>query len=89
MAKYLSLEPLDDGACERQERFLAQPVCAPKAISNLDDQIYKQADDQKDGQTVADDFHASNDRYCIFATIRNLDSPHGFQCMVEGCGQAD
>ncbi|EYE98277.1 uncharacterized protein EURHEDRAFT_375228 [Aspergillus ruber CBS 135680] len=34
-------------------------------------------------------FHAYTDPYCIYATVRTLDSPAGFMCMVEGCGRAD
>ncbi|ODM19170.1 hypothetical protein SI65_05787 [Aspergillus cristatus] len=34
-------------------------------------------------------FHAYTEPYCIYASIRILDSPAGFMCMVEGCGRAD
>ncbi|OJJ85699.1 uncharacterized protein ASPGLDRAFT_1514557 [Aspergillus glaucus CBS 516.65] len=33
-------------------------------------------------------FHAYTEPYCIYATVRTLDSPAGFMCMVEGCGRA-
>lgn len=34
-------------------------------------------------------FHASNEPYCLCADINALESPYGFQCMVEGCGQTN
>lgn len=34
-------------------------------------------------------FHAYTEPYCIYATIRTLDSPKGFKCMVNGCETAD
>lgn len=34
-------------------------------------------------------FQACSQPYCIFARIRELTSPVGFMCMVEGCGRAD
>ncbi|KAH8423874.1 uncharacterized protein LDX57_001626 [Aspergillus melleus] len=34
-------------------------------------------------------FQACSQPYCIFARVRELASPVGFKCMVEGCGRAD
>lgn len=47
---------------------------------------------EKNNETAAVDyggFHAWTRPYCIFASIRRLDSPAGFMCMVEGCEKAD
>ena len=32
-------------------------------------------------------FHACTEPYCVYASVRTLDSPVGFRCMVEGCGR--
>lgn len=34
-------------------------------------------------------FHACTQPYCIYASVRMLESPVGFMCMVDGCGRAD
>lgn len=34
-------------------------------------------------------FHACTQPYCIYASVRMLESPAGFMCMVDGCGKAD
>lgn len=43
-----------------------------------------------DGDDAASEqrgFHACTEPYCVYASVRTLDSPVGFRCMVEGCGR--
>lgn len=61
---------------------------------NVEDRagIATAAGEEKNAVTAAVDdggFHACTRPYCIYASIRRLDSPAGFMCMVEGCEIAD
>ena len=52
-------------------------------------------DDNDNGDGGSDDdaafekrgFHACTEPYCVYASVRTLDSPVGFRCMIEGCGR--
>lgn len=74
-------DPAYNGLYERRH-LIAWPIGDPRAPNSTETTT-------ADNNPVNKGFHACTEPYCIYASIRELDSPKGFKCMVSGCGRAD